>query len=174
MAERACARCGVNIDRRDARSRHCSVLCRNRDYEGSVIGTCRSCEHCGTAFLPSKNPQVYCCKTCRDRADVARNREAYNRRNAERRARERGALIGEPFTRRDVLDRDGWICQLCLAPIDWNLRGRGRWAPAVDHIVPLSKGGAHTFDNLQAAHSGCNARKRDRVDVVVLPVPAAA
>jgi len=169
-----CVRCGVSIDHRDARSRHCSALCRGRDYDGSVIGTIRVCRQCGTAFSPSKNPNVYCSKKCCAKADVENNREAYNRRNAERRARERGAVVGDRFTRREVFDRDGWICQLCLAPIDWNLSGRGRWAPALDHIVPLVHGGSHTWDNVQAAHSGCNARKRDRLDVLILAVPEVA
>lgn len=168
---RTCARCGVDIDHRDIRSRHCSPRCRDRDYEGSVIGTIRDCLFCQTPFSPSKNPQVYCFPRCRGAADIERNREAYHRRNAERRARERGAAVGEPFTRKQVLDRDGWICQLCLAPIDWDLTGRGRFAPAVDHIVPLSKGGRHSLDNVWAAHAGCNATKQDRTDVIILGPP---
>lgn len=172
MAGRSCVRCGVSIDHRDTRSRHCSPLCRDRDYEGSVIGSTRQCLHCGTAFMPSKNPHVYCSRVCRSKADVARNRDAYNTRNAARRARERGADTGATFSRIDVFDRDGWVCQLCLGPIDWRLFGRGRFAPALDHIVPLNRGGLHEWGNVQAAHSGCNATKQDRMGVVLLPVPA--
>ena len=171
MPGRHCARCGIDISLRDKRSRHCSPLCRDRDYENSAIGTLRNCEFCRNEFAPSKGTQRFCSATCRARSDVERNREAYNRRNAERRARERGALVGDSFTRNDVFDRDGWICQLCLAPIDWNLSGRGRYAPAVDHIRPLNVGGDHSFANVQAAHSGCNAHKRDRDDVDLLPPP---
>lgn len=29
----------------------------------------------------------------------------------------------------------------------------------VDHIVPISRGGSHTYDNLQAAHANCNRKK---------------
>lgn len=171
MAERTCARCGVDIAHRDKRSRHCSSLCRNRDYEGAVIGTVRQCLYCGADFAPSKGIHRYCTKRCVSRSDVERNRDAYNRRNAARRARERGARGVEVFTRTEIFDRDGWICQLCLTPIDWNLSGRGRWAPALDHIVPLKWGGKHVRANVWAAHSGCNARKSDRLDVVILPVP---
>lgn len=170
MAGRTCARCGVDIAHRDVRSRHCSPLCRDRDREGSVRGEKRACLWCKSEFVATKNPHVYCTPVCRARADVVRNRGAYNRRNAERRARERNAPQVEKFTREEILDRDGWVCQLCLAPIDWNLTGRGRFAPAVDHIVPLNRGGAHTRENVWAAHSGCNARKQDR-EVGLLPVP---
>lgn len=32
----------------------------------------------------------------------------------------------------------------------------------IDHIVPLSKGGPHRFENLQPAHFSCNSRKGNR------------
>lgn len=173
MSERVCARCGASMENRDPRSRHCSSLCRNRDYEGAVVGTVRQCRFCGCDFAPTKGTHVFCNRSCRARADLNRNREAYNRRNAARRARERGAVVVDaaPFTREQVFDRDGWICQLCLAPIDWNLTGRSPLAPALDHVRPLSRGGSHTLDNVQASHFGCNARKSAREDVLMLPVP---
>jgi 5-methylcytosine-specific restriction endonuclease McrA len=171
VVNRTCARCGVPIAHRDRRSRHCSALCRDRDRVGSPVGFERLCLHCGVAFKPTKAPHVYCGKTCRDRADLERNRSDYNRRNAERRARQRGAEVGESFTRQQIFERDFWICQLCLAPIDGALSGRKPLAPALDHIVPLNKGGTHSWDNVQASHFACNARKQDRTDVLLLAPP---
>lgn len=167
---RICARCGVDIAHRDVRSRHCSSLCRDRDYEGAAVGTSRNCRLCGSAFAPTKGTQVYCSRECRARNDIIQNRSAYNRRNAERRARERGARIGESFTREQVFDRDGWICQLCFTPIDWTLSGRRPDAPALDHVIPLNKGGSHAWDNVQASHMGCNGSKGDR-DVILTAPP---
>jgi 5-methylcytosine-specific restriction endonuclease McrA len=34
-----------------------------------------------------------------------------------------------------------------------------RMGPTLDHIVPVSRGGAHTAANVQLAHSACNRRK---------------
>ena len=172
MNDRICARCGVDITHRDKRSRHCSPRCRDRDYEGSVIGTTRHCRHCSAPFSPKRGTHVYCSTTCRNRSDVARNREAYNRRNSERRARERGAVIdnASTFTRTDVFDRDGYICQLCFTPINWTLTGRHPMAPSLDHVVPLNKGGEHTLANTWTVHFACNASKSDR-DVLTTPVP---
>jgi 5-methylcytosine-specific restriction endonuclease McrA len=35
----------------------------------------------------------------------------------------------------------------------------------VDHIIPLSKGGAHAVANLQLAHLACNIRKGNRISL---------
>jgi 5-methylcytosine-specific restriction endonuclease McrA len=55
-----------------------------------------------------------------------------------------------PLSRRAVFVRDGHRCQYCGAP-----------AENIDHIVPRSKGGPHSWDNVVAACRRCNARKRD-------------
>lgn len=160
-AGRKCKYCGVNIDHRDIRSKHCSSRCRDRDYAGLSIGKESECEHCGGAFTKRKSPQRFCSKRCRDRADLIRNRADYNARNAKRRAMERAAVVGEPFEAIDVFERDGWICQLCLTPINPMYKGRHPLAPSIDHIVPLNRGGEHSFDNVWAAHCSCNSSKRD-------------
>jgi 5-methylcytosine-specific restriction endonuclease McrA len=55
------------------------------------------------------------------------------------------------LTRRGVFARDGWVCQYCGAP-----------AENVDHVVPRSRGGAHTWDNVVAACRRCNSKKENR------------
>lgn len=54
--------------------------------------------------------------------------------------------------RRGVLARDGHTCQYC-----------GASAETVDHVVPRSRGGRHTWDNVVAACRRCNSGKRDRL-----------
>src|SRR3954451_10732610 len=55
-------------------------------------------------------------------------------------------------TRRAVMMRDGGRCQYC-----------GTHADSIDHVVPRSRGGTHTWDNVVAACRTCNVRKRDRL-----------
>ena len=55
------------------------------------------------------------------------------------------------ITRRAVFARDGWTCQYCGA----------RTQLTVDHVVPRSKGGGSTWDNIVAACAPCNRRKGD-------------
>ena len=54
------------------------------------------------------------------------------------------------LNRRAVFVRDGHRCQYCNAP-----------AENIDHVIPRSKGGLHTWENVVAACRPCNARKMD-------------
>ena len=76
----------------------------------------------------------------------------------------------ESITLDAVITKYDGICQLCGQKVDEtdivNGHIRKRY-PSVDHIIPLSKGGTHTWDNVQLAHMGCNAGKCDRTDYTV-------
>jgi 5-methylcytosine-specific restriction endonuclease McrA len=50
-----------------------------------------------------------------------------------------------------VFARDHWTCQYCGAP-----------AENLDHVVPKSRGGTHTWDNVVAACRRCNSKKENR------------
>ncbi len=56
------------------------------------------------------------------------------------------------LSRRAVLARDDYRCQYC------DSRAEG-----IDHIVPRSRKGTHTWENVVAACRPCNARKGDRL-----------
>ena len=56
-----------------------------------------------------------------------------------------------PLTRRAVFARDGGRCQYCSAP-----------ATSLDHVVPRSRGGPHTWENVVSACARCNHVKADR------------
>src|SRR6202167_6072008 len=55
------------------------------------------------------------------------------------------------ITRRAVFARDDWPCQYCGS----------RQQLTVDHVVPRSKGGGSTWDNIVASCAPCNRRKGD-------------
>ena len=38
----------------------------------------------------------------------------------------------------------------------------GNKYPSVDHMIPIAKGGTHTWDNVQLAHRYCNSIKSDK------------
>ena len=57
-----------------------------------------------------------------------------------------------PLNRRGVFARDGHCCQYCSGA-----------AESIDHVIPRSRGGEHTWENVVAACRPCNVRKRDRL-----------
>jgi 5-methylcytosine-specific restriction endonuclease McrA len=61
-------------------------------------------------------------------------------------------------TIRDRLVSDAEYCAICLEPLDHQAPGRSRWAPSVDHVIPLSRGGEpYDESNLRCVHYGCNS-----------------
>jgi 5-methylcytosine-specific restriction endonuclease McrA len=56
-----------------------------------------------------------------------------------------------PLTRRGVFLRDGGRCVYCEAP-----------ATSLDHVVPRSRGGGHSWDNVVSCCRRCNHVKADR------------
>jgi 5-methylcytosine-specific restriction endonuclease McrA len=57
------------------------------------------------------------------------------------------------ITRRAVFARDGWTCQYCGS----------RSNLTVDHVIPRSKGGASSWENIVASCAPCNRRKGDHL-----------
>lgn len=57
-----------------------------------------------------------------------------------------------PVTRRAVFGRDGHRCQYC-----------GGQAESLDHVMPRSRGGEHSWENVVACCRSCNIRKGDRL-----------
>ncbi len=60
-----------------------------------------------------------------------------------------------PVTRRGVLSRDHYTCQYCGAA--------GHYQElTIDHVIPRSRGGKTTWENVTTACTGCNGHKGDR------------
>jgi len=57
------------------------------------------------------------------------------------------------LSRKNILRRDMFKCQYC---------GRGDTSLTIDHILPKSKGGDDSWENLVAACVKCNNKKGDR------------
>jgi hypothetical protein len=105
--------------------------------------------------------QRYCSQRCQSRA--------LNARQVARHGHDRpGRGSGRKFpkvrhnARRRVFERDGWICQLCHAPIDSELAFPHPGFATVDHRDP---DGPHDPSNWQAAHLACNVSKGRKVAI---------
>jgi len=58
----------------------------------------------------------------------------------------------EKFSLKEILLRDGYKCHICLRKV-------AKKDLSFDHLVPLSRGGSHTRDNVAVAHLRCNIKR---------------
>lgn len=96
------------------------------------------------------------------------------RGNHKRNALERAVFVEE--VRLEVLyARDGGICRLCLHGVSTAAVPLSAGQATIDHIVPLSRKGEHSYANTRLAHLSCNKRKGRKLDCELqLPFPPLA
>lgn len=61
--------------------------------------------------------------------------------------------INVPLTRENIFKRDAWTCVYC--------EDNRRKLLTIDHVIPQSKGGPNTWENLVTACKKCNGAKAD-------------
>jgi 5-methylcytosine-specific restriction endonuclease McrA len=142
--------------------KYCSDACQPDGYKPKPVAT-KACTVCGKEFETAGDfTKLRCSRRCKRKHDSASPAAKAN--NAMRRARQRDA-VAERVVPNVVYERDNWTCQICFEPIDRNVSPRHRLAASLDHVHPLSLGGAHTYANIRLAHIGCNAKKGNRLEV---------
>tara|TARA_R110002153_G_scaffold176527_1_gene329730 strand:- start:224 stop:793 length:570 start_codon:yes stop_codon:yes gene_type:complete len=91
-----------------------------------------------------------------------------NPHKAREKNRKRRALkqknIHKPYSEDQVLKIYGSVCHICKEEIDLLAKrspGVSGWEQGLhlDHVIPISKGGADTLDNVKPAHGLCNIQK---------------
>lgn len=119
------------------------------------------CTVCDKSFIGPRNK-----KYCSSRCKISAARAALPRQQLTYRAQRAGARIVEEVDPAVVYQRDRGLCYLCNEFVDRSAPMGPTYA-TVDHVVPMSKGGVHSYANVKLAHLGCNARKQDHiVDIV--------
>lgn len=109
-----------------------------------------ACVNCG--LLSRRKGGKYCSTKC---AVLV----AWRVQKHVRRARKRG-IAHETIDLPNLLARDKFKCGICAKAISVKHRYPHPLSPSIDHIIPLSKGGSHTWVNVQASHHECNQLKR--------------
>lgn len=152
-----CPTCGNAFIARNTRT-YCSTRCRPSPYLAKGTTLTVPCTQCGKPFTytASTRPRTICSRQCRKvRPNAIHARKATK---ARRRAQKRTTQM-ERFTHLEIFERDKWRCHICRKPVSKRKVAPHPKAPTLDHLVPLSKGGAHTKANVGCACFQCNVRK---------------
>ena len=126
-----------------------------------------TCKYCGEKFYliyGGYKSKVYCCK---EHANKMNNSNHCKHRENKMKA---NGNIDKTITLAKLIKKDNNICQICGKPCDSNdykivndVHIAGDNYPSIDHIVPIAKGGTHTWGNVQLVHRICNSMKSDNI-----------
>ena len=128
--------------------------------ERDLVGVCIEC--CVT-FVGNRKGKKYCSEACSMRT-MNRTRELRRRTKLK----ENGS-VDLSITLISLIGKDNNTCHICKAVCDKEDYTKtdeghfitGRMYPSIDHVIPVNKGGTHTWDNVKLAHHYCNTIKRD-------------
>lgn len=170
---RSCKHCGTEIGHLRMDKLYCNRRCaelatadRKRVYPMPAL-----CVWCGGLYEQKRAIHRTCSRPCGRHIYRFEHPEKYPSWNEAKKAawqRRRALKYGadaERVVAGDIYERDGWQCGVCSRPVDAKLAWPHPASASLDHIIPLSKGGAHTAANTQLAHLRCNTEKRDSLPV---------
>jgi hypothetical protein len=157
-----CTHCGsLKVTLRPLKAKFCSSKCKNKHaYKKSVSQGWRKkptsgwaeCLYCGERKWHSKHASKMFCS----------NRCSKKHRHRVRELRVKCGKKDMALTLPKLIKRDGWACRFCgikcQMPIGFNFPDEA----TIDHVVPISKGGSHAWDNVQLLCRECNTAKCDK------------
>ena len=122
------------------------------------------CKECGKTFIGASINRKYCSAECSRRTgnrdkNKARMWRIISNGNADK-----------DITLTKLIKRDRSVCHICGEKCDREdyIRTQegyfivGNNYPSIDHVIPISKGGTHTWKNIKLAHHYCNTIKNDK------------
>ena len=115
------------------------------------------CSACGRRFRDANPSKLYCSSRCKNASRAA----GYSAR-----AKRFGVECDPSITLDAALRRFGYTCYLCgktCTKEDKSWGSFGRDYPTIDHVIPMSKGGSHTWDNVRIACGECNSIKGAKI-----------
>jgi len=169
-----CSICNKNFLPKYSNETICSDKCREEAYiirlknqalrnEASFKSEIKICKSCGEEFETKyKGLRDFCSERCKKRKGKEQDKIR------ARRMKENGE-VDTDITLDKVYKKYDGECQICKRKCNYNDFGEningyiiyGNSYPSIDHIVPISKGGTHTWGNVQLACRLCNSYKCD-------------
>lgn len=126
------------------------------------IDLTKRCDECNVIFKATHMNQLLCvgCKNKRD------NR----RKEIRKRLIKENGNVDYSISLEKLIEKEHNVCYLCdneCDSDDYLITDEGHLIvgasyPSIEHVIPISKGGKHTWDNVRLAHHYCNTIKRDK------------
>lgn len=115
------------------------------------------CAKCGKPFATDNARRRFCSKDCSKKMNNQIGSDGrLNRHN----------IVDRDISLQKVFANAFGVCQICGGLCDYNDYYHndngafiaGENYPSIDHIIPLSSGGLHSWDNVRLAHKSCNSK----------------
>lgn len=168
LEELPCRKCGIFFY--DNLSKHfgikvlyCSVSC-----EASSI---LDCVQCGLEYEVGRGParirfvrlEGFCSNECLSDFKSLQNADNKYRYSMKRNAAKFNVPFDESITRREVFARGNGVCYICGQLTHYE--NSDEYSPllaTVDHLVPWTRGGQHSWENVKLSCLRCNIVKGNR------------
>ena len=154
-----CDICGKEFVSKRPNKKYCCKTCAKRaakhagQYKKPKIFNCIVC---GKEFENLRDDAKTCCRKCRvDWSRIDRNKR-YDR------LKEIGHFDSS-VTLKNVFKKFNGECQCCKKQLTFDCDCLSDDYPSIDHILPLSKGGFHEWENVQLLCRKCNCLNGDNV-----------
>ena len=134
-----------------------------KQREQKALTRCIICGECTKGSSGVGRNKKYCSKACYKKSDVwmKNKRVTRQRRNARKRMAHVESV--DPII---VFKRDNWRCAYCKCKVIRSNGGYEHRAATMDHVVPISKGGPHTYENIVTACQQCNNKKSNKIETL--------
>lgn len=158
---KTCKYCGKNFIGK-MNSEYCSEECKKEFFRKPKFYI--KCEECGKIYLTNREDSKTCSTKCSKRRQRRRDRLIRDERLKQNKDSDWDITLSK------LIKRDKNKCHICGGECDENdyiikdgVFIVGKTYPSIDHLIPISKGGTHTWDNVKLAHHYCNSVKNDNL-----------
>ena len=143
-------------------------------YDELIAVGSKHCTRCNSSFpvFTDHDCKRLYCESCKGELAREKSRLKAKKSGTHRRRAKKFNVPSETVDRIQVFQRDEYKCWICGKKTlsDFALSEGSNCphpdSPTLDHVIPLSKGGPHSYSNTKCACFLCNCLKRDKIDFV--------
>lgn len=155
--KRQCKNCGTTYKTNYSLKVYCSDECSYRYRYESIVREKElhhhKCKECGKHFSDTRKKREFCSYKCG-------RKYGHRKKDTVRRLRiKRNGKVDWNISVERLVKRDKGICYLCNEQVNTNVDPNDDYYPSIEHVIPVSKGGTHTWNNVRLAHRICNTEK---------------